>query len=129
MPFDTLVDYQVLLDGRFILNADATYAEPQAHVLRFTVPEDFALSAARLRRSVLAFKVWPLEDCELRVLLNSEEATCVSFHENKAQGHRAVLDLSSALSEAPDPIGIQFSLQYGRCQFADVIMWYKVNHA
>lgn len=128
MPFDTLVDYQVLLDGRLTLSANPAFAEPQLHVLRFTVPEDFALSTARVRRPVLAFKVWPLEDCDLHLLLNSKDATRVSFKEGKAQGCRVVLDLSSVLSGAPDPISIRFSLQSGHCELADVIMWYKVNH-
>lgn len=129
MFFDSLVDYQVLCAGNFTLNAYAGGHEPPNQTLRFVVPDDLHRSSACGRRPVLAFKVWPLVNSRLCVLIEKEEVIRVSFNKSSVHGHREAVDLSPVLERMTREMDISFHLEAGRCDFADVVMWYKVNHA
>jgi len=126
MATASLVDYQVLFHGAFLLDASTPTKEK---TLTFSVPSDIVFSSDS-RKPVLAFHVIPVEDTRFKIWVNSREILSWHLTPGSTRGLWSPFNATetfpegSSFSNTPP---IRFLVSEGKMYFENVILWYQID--
>lgn len=126
MASTTIVDYQVLTDGAFTLDAGTPVRD---ETLSFAMPSDFVLESG-VRRPILAFKVRPDEDSSFTVFVNAREVASFDLSQSVTRGYWEPFSANTAFPEGSrlsDNVPVRFLINSGRVILSDVVLWYQIR--
>ena len=122
----SIVDYQVLFHGAFLLDAGTPTHEK---TLTFSVPDDM-IFASDSRKPVLAFHAIPIEDTRFKIWVNSREILSWHLGPGSTRGLWSPFNATetfpegSSFSNTPP---IRFLVSEGKMYFENVILWYQIK--
>lgn len=122
----TIVDYQVLTDAPFTLDASTNNSEK---TLNFEVPPDFAFGTG-VRACILSFKVRPMADSVLKFFLNNREVVTESLDKSHTRAWWEVFPASVAFPEGSsfgNPVPLRIICSDGKAALSDLIVWYQIK--
>jgi hypothetical protein len=123
MPTGSVVDYQVLQDGNVELDASNQVVEISRNI---SSPGDIELS----RQAILSFKVRPLKNSDLSVIINGRPIFKTSFDASTVKVYWEVISWNEIVpsgSTISNPFTCRFVVENGHLRLADIVWWYQVK--
>lgn len=127
MPSTSIVDYQLLIDDSFTLDAEDPSAKTRE--LSFTMPDDFVFSSGS-RKPILNFVITTFEDSSFTIFVNGRDVASGNISQGPARSYHEAFSTTTAFPEGTsfsDNVPVRFSISSGRARFSDVVLWYQVR--